>query len=127
MICVASVLVAVSACVIFDCSEALEMPPLKSVAMLLICCSQLPIALQTLLAYASFALRVGTAAAAARRDEREDGEHRQHRYGGPAAGGETLSSNPINGHRATSSFSEHGSEDVISSRALKTDTQRSPW
>ena len=31
------------------------MPPLKSVAMLLICCSQLPIALQTPSAYASFA------------------------------------------------------------------------
>ena len=50
MICFASVLVAVPACATFDCSEALEMPPLKSVAMLLICCSQVPIAPQTLFA-----------------------------------------------------------------------------
>ena len=53
---VASVLVAVSACVTADCSEAFEMPPVKLVAMLLTWFSQVPIAVQTLLAYASFAL-----------------------------------------------------------------------
>ena len=35
---------------------AFETEPLKLVAMLLACCPQLPIALQTLFAYASFAL-----------------------------------------------------------------------
>ena len=55
MICVKSVLVAVWACVMLVWREACETPPLKLVAMVLICCSQLPIAEQTLFAYASLA------------------------------------------------------------------------
>ena len=63
------------------------MPLLKSVAMLLICCCQLPIAVQTLFAYASFAFVSELAAAAARRDESQGGEHSQHRHGGGATAG----------------------------------------
>jgi len=48
-------LVAASACVMLVWKEACVTPPLKLVAMLLIVCSQLPIALQTLFAYASLA------------------------------------------------------------------------
>ena len=64
LIWVASVWVADLTCAIFVCSEALARPPLRLVAMLFTCCSQLPVAPQILFAYASFALSVGAAAAA---------------------------------------------------------------
>jgi len=51
--CLTIVFVAAWAWLTFVCSEAFEMPPLKSVAIVLICCSQLPMAVQTLSAYAS--------------------------------------------------------------------------
>ena len=51
MICFASVLVAVCAWAIFDSSDALEMPLVRPLDVtLLICCTQVPIALQTPLA-----------------------------------------------------------------------------
>ena len=102
MICVRSVLVAASACVMLVWKEACVTPPLKLVAMLLISCSQLPIALQTLFAYASLAF-VSEAAAATGPHQGQNSDQRQDRCCGDPSSGmtTTTSTSPIK-HRETS-------------------------